>query len=599
MTTSTSEKTGPAIAMLAYCGAVLLWLSQPPIAVAPLAWIALVPWGLLIARAKPLGRRGWWIVWSAGAVYWLVTMQGVRLANAALYPGWFVLAAYLGVYPMLAVGLGRTMHHGWRCPVWLALPTVWSGLELVRSYAFTGFSAALLGHSQADVPYVIQIADIGGTYFVSFVIAMVSGIFASLIHEILQKRRSAQQANIDKSTTSAADSPRSLSGNTIIGFAVTLVIVCATLGYGYWRVAQANELAKAEPLLKAIMLQRNEPLEFTLNPSKEADVFTRYFQLMMQAAADNPDADLVIWPESMFTGGLPYRAMGANPQVPSDVLDPDSGQPLTISEFTNLISVQADIFRERAAEMRRMMASSSAAGKAPEMLVGTSVYEYDDVPHAYGAAVHIDGDSKIAAWYGKMHLVMFGEYIPFGTYFPWLYEIGPLRQGATPGKGPVSMHVAGVSVAPSICFETMVEQVTGNGLRRLNSQSQTADIIANLTNDAWFHGTAILTHHRRCSQLVAVCNRRPLLMTANQGPTTWIDGSGRRIESLPYETDGILIAQPTPDRRNSLYRQFGDAASWPLVMICGALAFDHLRKKRNDRSQRKLNKIRETKEESA
>lgn len=557
-----SNTNSPPVWPMAFTGAAFLWISQPPVAFSPFAWIALVPWGLLIARESQLGKKGWWTIWAAGALYWLITMQGVRLANPALYPGWLVLSAYLGVYPMFAVGLSRTMCRLWRTPIWIALPIVWTGLELIRSYAFTGFSAAMLGHSQADHPYLTQIADIGGTYYVSFVLAMVSGIVASLIHDVRTR----------------SDQARRLTRSTKAGIAATLVLLALTIGYGSWRLRQADKLADTEPLISVLMLQRNEPLEFTLNPEMESQVFQRYVELSLQAARETPDADLIVWPESMFTGGIPYRIIGDNPQVPEGAVDPSTGRDITVDELKEFLSLQGQVFEQRAAELRRMMVSSTGQGKAPELLVGTSVYEYSDVPHAYGAAVHINEDSKVAAWYGKMHLVMFGEYIPFGTYFPWLYGIGPLRQGATPGKGAVAMQIADVGVAPSICFETMVEHVTGNGLRKLESQGQHVDLIANLTNDAWFHGTAILTHHRRCSQFVAIANRRPLLMTANQGPTTWIDGSGRRIESLPYETHGVLVARPTGDGRSSLYQHFGDRLSWPFAIVCGLLVVSQFRR---------------------
>lgn len=544
-------------------GAVLVWLAQPPMALHWLGWVALVPWSLLVARAEPLRRRGYLGLWGAGSLLWLLTLQGVRLAHPALFPGWIVLGVYMGAYPPCFVGLSRVMHHGWRMPLWFSVPVVWTGLELVRSYAFTGFSIALLGHSQADVAPVIQIADTFGTYGVSFVLAMVGGAVAELA-VALWTRRAGPHTPPLRSTTL-----RSLG----VGSAAAAAVVAATVGYGLWRLGQADALAAEPPLVDALLIQRNEPLVYSMDPTREAAVFDGYVQSTLEAVRQHPDAELVVWPESMYTGGLPLRVLGDSWGVPEDM-------EIERDEFEAVIDAQRAMYLARAAKLQRMATIAAGRDRPPELLVGSSVYRYDERPQAFGGAVHIDENHEITAWYGKMHLVMFGEYIPFGSWLPWLYEIGPLRQGATPGDGPVRMEIAGTHVAPSVCFETMVEHVTGNGLRRLDRDGQRVALIINITNDAWFQGASILDHHRRCSQLITVANRRPLLMAANQGPTVWVDGSGRRIGALPHEVNAVLRAQPTPDGRWSVYQQLGDALVWPLALWCGVLAISGVRRER-------------------
>ncbi|WP_164100483.1 apolipoprotein N-acyltransferase [Candidatus Laterigemmans baculatus] len=564
------KTAGAAIAappwLLSAAGALLLWLAQPPMAWSLVGWIALVPWSVLVARPEPLGRRGYLGLWVAGSLFWLTTLQGIRLAHPALYPGWIVLGIYMGAYPPLFVGLARVMRHAWRLPLALAVPIAWTGLELIRSYAFTGFSIAMLGHSQADVAPMMQIVDTFGTYGVSFVLASVAAALAQLL--LAATARAAMPAGetlagetLDRETLAGG----TLTGGALAGGLVAGSLVAATLGYGYWRLAEADRLAEQPPLLDALLIQRNEPLVYSMDAEREAVVFNDYVSSTLAAMREYPAADVVVWPESMFTGGLPLRVLGESWSVPEET-------GMSASEFEDVIERQAAMFRSRAADIQRMAALAASRNAPPELLVGSSIHRYGETPQAFGGAVHITADHEIAAWYGKMHLVMFGEYIPFGTHFPWLYEIGPLRQGATPGDGPVEMTIAGTRVAPSVCFETMVEQVTGNSLRQLARRGGDPQLILNITNDAWFHGASILDHHRRCSQSIAVANRRPLLMAANQGPTVWIDGSGRRIESLPFEVDRPLLAQPTADGRWSVYRQLGDKLVWPLAILCAAAA---------------------------
>ena len=77
--------------------------------------------------------------------------------------------AYLAVYFALFVMIVRQMLMR-RLSIWLAAPIAWVGLECIRNYLLTGISAAMLGHTMADVSMMIQIADLFGSYGVSFVV---------------------------------------------------------------------------------------------------------------------------------------------------------------------------------------------------------------------------------------------------------------------------------------------------------------------------------------------------------------------------------------------------------------------------------------------
>lgn len=554
--------------LLALAGTMLLWLAQPPLAAAWLAWVALIPWAMLIGTPLSPGRSGYRWLWLAGTLWWLMTMQGVRLAHPALYPGWIVLGVYLGVYVPLFVGLARVMVHQWRWPVWAAVPITWSGLELVRSYAFTGFSAVLLGHSQVDWPVLIQIADLGGSYLVSFLVALVNGVLCQVFLALWCRR---QQKSFQVAATSQPN--QSSFSIPLFGLGVTIASLLGTVSYGLWRLQQADDLARQEPLLKAVLLQRDEPLVYSMDPVQEANVFRRYIESAMQAASAVPDADVFVWPESMFTGGLPYRILGDNWQVPTMF---EMGR----EDFQQGILDQQQYFQQRTTAVQRSLTAAAQRETPAALLVGCAVYRYGERPQAFGGAILIGEAGEVESWYGKRHLVMFGEYIPFGEQFPFLYEIGPLRQGATPGDGPLAMKIGSTTLMPSICFETMVEHVTGNGLRTLTQNDQPVDVITNITNDAWFHGSAILSHHRRCTQMVALINRRPVLMAANQGPTSWIDGAGRIQKKLDYLVNANLVTTPTADGRWSLYQQWGDFICWPLAGICAVAAVSGWRKRR-------------------
>ena len=159
----------------------LLWASFPPLGWWPLAWIAPVGWLLLIRYDRLPGRRPYRSLTLAGLLHWLAVLQGIRLAHPALYLGWFALAAYLAVYPVLFVLLSRVAVQRWRVSIIVAAPIVWTGLELVRGHAITGFSMALLGHTQVSCITLLQIADVFGAYGVSFVVMLVAAALARML----------------------------------------------------------------------------------------------------------------------------------------------------------------------------------------------------------------------------------------------------------------------------------------------------------------------------------------------------------------------------------------------------------------------------------
>ena len=114
------------------------------------------------------------MIWAASAVYWLLMIQGIRLAHWANYFGWFALAGYLAVYLPAFLWLTRVAVQQVRIPLWIAAPVIWTGLELARGHLITGFSIGLLGHALVEWTTVIQIADLFGAYGVSFLIVLVA-----------------------------------------------------------------------------------------------------------------------------------------------------------------------------------------------------------------------------------------------------------------------------------------------------------------------------------------------------------------------------------------------------------------------------------------
>ncbi len=124
----------------------LLRVSFTPADFAPAAWIALAPMCLLL-RVRQLPRRSYAVITLCGFVWALATLQWMRLGHVAMYGGLLALALYVSFYFSVFIALARTAVRG-GCPVWLAVPIVWTSLEFLRAYLMTGFSWYYLGHTQ-------------------------------------------------------------------------------------------------------------------------------------------------------------------------------------------------------------------------------------------------------------------------------------------------------------------------------------------------------------------------------------------------------------------------------------------------------------------
>jgi len=521
---------------------ILLWLAQPPLAIGPLSLVSLVPW-LYLASRRELGRGDYWAVWAAAAIYWLLSLQGLRFAHPWMVVPWLMLGAYLAFYSVLFVAFAH------RVMVWSAwmivlIPIGWVGLECIRNYLLTGTSLLMLGHAFAELPVMIQIADLFGSYGISFLIVMVNVALWKLLISISRRR-----VELATATANAA-------------------AVCALAGtflYGRHRLGEPL----GDDLATFALIQRNEPIEYGQPVERETEIFQRYAQQAAQAVAESDRSiDAVVWPESMFTGGVPWRILAAEFRVP-----PDS--ELTRGEFSRQIEASREYFRQRTAYVQDSLAARNSSGIRPDLLVGCAVIRYPERPVIHSGLIHINHDANVNDWYGKMHLVVFGEYIPILPHIPGLRSLVPLDLAVRVGPGTKKFLVGETLVAPNICIETAVERITVNHLASFLDDSPGAasadaipEVVVTVTNDGWFDDSSVIDHHFRCAQVLAVAVRRPILSAANNGPTAWIDSCGRVIADVEQGSSGAVIATPRQDHRLSLYLQIGD---WP-ARLCAVAA---------------------------
>ncbi len=247
--------------------------------------------------------------------------------------------------------------------------------------------------------------------------------------------------------------------------------------------------------LRIAGVQGNIPVYDYWNPKCETKIMEEYVRLSRLALSGDPD--LLVWPEA------------ATPR------------PLLLDEI---------IF-----DQVKGLASKASA----DFLIGSVHYEQN--PHGdYNSAILLTGHASSAQIYNKVHLVPFGEYVPFRHSFPILAWIEGNRvpYDFDPGKGPVLLELSTkpVKLAPLICFEDTLGDLT----RR--SAALGAQLLIVLTNDGWFEHSVATRQHLANAQLRTVEGGLPMVRVADTGISCVIDRFGRIKETL-HAPDGNTFIQ--------------------------------------------------------
>lgn len=239
-------------------------------------------------------------------------------------------------------------------------------------------------------------------------------------------------------------------------------------------------------------------------------------------------------------------------------VQPSPDVPLSAEEIRDYAAQFQDRTRQTLSILNRPQDDvPSPAGV--HLLVGADTLRFGSgEPQRYNSALLLDPAGRVVDRYFKMHLVMFGEYIPLGSVFPWLYGLTPMPSGLTPGERPQVFGVAGLRISPSICFESTVPHLIRRQVAALEAAGEGPDLLINVTNDGWFWGSAILDLHLACAVFRAVENRCPMLVAANTGLSAHIDANGKVLARGPRRAEAVILAEVHPGERGSWYRRVGD-----------------------------------------
>ena len=206
----------------------------------------------------------------------------------------------------------------------------------------------------------------------------------------------------------------------------------------------------------------------------------------------------------------------------------------------------------------------------PTLFGGVIYKEVDDARKyvLYNSALLSDDHGHVVGRFDKQRLVMFSESMPFGETFPVLYEISPNSGKFVPGTRFDPLTEGQHQIATIICYEDIipgfVNRIVNNG---------DPDLLANLTNDAWFGDTTEPWIHLALAELRAIEHRRYFVRSTNSGVSAIIDPVGRVVAHTQTFREEALAGEVAWLHSHTVYEALGDVPWWLLSLVTLVLAF--------------------------
>jgi apolipoprotein N-acyltransferase len=286
------------------------------------------------------------------------------------------------------------------------------------------------------------------------------------------------------------------------GIFLALVLVAADLGYGYFCLSMP-----ASNAAKSLRVRIVQP---AIDQTEKWDrtVRDRIFKHLIDMTQSPPakgsgKPDVIVWPETAV--------------------------PFLFTERPDALTKIGEVLDKGQLLLAGAVRVETGAGAAPRF---------------YNSILAIDDSGEITDAVDKLHLVPFGEYVPFQALLgrlgiDKLVELpGPFFAGAE--RHPIILP-NGAAALPFICYEIIFP---GEGDR----EAARSDLIVNVTNDAWFGNTPGPYQHFRQAQVRAVELGLPLIRAANTGISAVVDAHGRILDALAINAVGVLDVDFRLDR---------------------------------------------------
>ncbi|MBN2068628.1 MAG: apolipoprotein N-acyltransferase [Opitutales bacterium] len=399
----------------------------------------------------------------------------------------------------------------------LGLAGLWVLLEWLRSWVFTGFPWLPLAASQWERSALLQIIAYTGAWGLSFMLIFFNlGISYYIKHLFTPKRRKAWYQKLNPDFYAA--------------MGLLFLTFCFMFEPGFFHKRNRREImftaAAVQPATEA-MIKWNP--EFSWQVKEDLERYT--------TLAAKFDPDVILWPEA----ATPWPILGMKePNEWITGFSHDLGIPLMMGS----IAVEGDVF--------------------------------DKTAPWYNMLTVVDPKTGIAPYYGKRHLVPFGEYVPFQRWLPFIKKVVPIGEYVAASRNtivPLRIGFKEYKVGGLVCYEDVFPQLARENV--LNG----ADFHYVVTNGIWYGEEGMNLQHMAHSVLRAVETRRPVVRCGNNGWSGWIDEYGNVCYEL-IDADGStdfsgldtfeVQRDPLWSGKLSLYARNGD---WFVLFSFGIMLF--------------------------
>jgi apolipoprotein N-acyltransferase len=507
--------------LLPVASGLLMMFSFPPWNSGQLAWGSLLPllFAVQTATVTQAFRRGYvtGLCFFGGTIWWIghVTIGGTAMLIAflALYIGgaasWF---AWLFDRSRFEGGNAKTDSVPRNLLIALAGAAGWVVLEWMRGwFLMGGFSWNMIGVSQWQAPALFQIAAVTGVFGVSAAIVFINFGFFFTIHRFVRYARR-----------------RGRMGRLSWEFYAAMTVLAGMLMHGASVLRQGEAERKTSRTMSVAMIQANIPQSLKFTPGQMSLNVDRHRALTEAALVAAPD--LVLWPETSTVDPIAYHG-----------------------------------------DAYRMVTNLARKANAP-MLVGTFDVDGDgDNARWFNAAALVLPTGQVDGVYRKIHLVPFGEYVPWRKALPFMNWFAPSGFDSLERGTELTVFRAGddepARFAVVICFEDTIAPLC----RRLARQD--LDFLVNLTNDAWFKESPAAEMHLANAVFRTVETGRPLIRATNNGVTCIVNRFGGVDKQLEPFTVGFLRHdfQVPPRGSPTFYVQHGDVFVRLCLFVCAVM----------------------------
>ncbi|MBW1703869.1 MAG: apolipoprotein N-acyltransferase [Deltaproteobacteria bacterium] len=300
---------------------------------------------------------------------------------------------------------------------------------------------------------------------------------------------------------------------------IAVLMAGSTFAYGHYRLSEERSVKQSGQSVNTVIIQGNIDQSVKWDPAYQEKTMNTYLRLTRTVLDFSPG--LIVWPET----ALPF------------------------------------FFQDNVKFSPRVL-SLAMESRAP-LIFGSPAYKrVSGMTRYYNRAYLLTPDNQPIKYYDKAHLVPFGEYVPLGRFLTFVNRLVPAAGDFDVGDKIIPLKHEGLSAGVLICFEVIFPELARAHARK------GANILVNLTNDAWFGMTSAPYQHLSMAVFRSVENRLPTIRAANTGFSAFISPRGEILAQSDLFTEAVLKAPvDISESTLPLYARYGDMFALSLLFI--------------------------------